>query len=104
MLCIEGVWYRQCTVCRFWFPVEEIGWSGELLGWVCYEHPRLTPHLADHDALPPPPALRRPCPSGVAGGRQPPQATFLLTRLPGVSMVPSVSPSYGSGRWSLRLI
>jgi hypothetical protein len=44
MLCIEGVWYRQCTCCLIWCPVEEIGWSDQLLGWVCDEHPLLTPH------------------------------------------------------------
>jgi hypothetical protein len=38
MLKIEGVWYRQCTYCLIWFPIEEIGWSDQLLGWVCYEH------------------------------------------------------------------
>jgi hypothetical protein len=32
MLKIEGVWYRQCTFCLIWFPVEEIGWSDELQG------------------------------------------------------------------------
>ena len=38
MLKIEGVWYRQCAFCLIWFPVEEIGWSDDLLAWVCYEH------------------------------------------------------------------
>ena len=38
MLKIEGVWYRQCASCLIWFPVEEIGWSDDLLAWVCYEH------------------------------------------------------------------
>jgi hypothetical protein len=38
MLKIEGIWYRQCTCCLIWFPVEEIGWSEELQDFVCYEH------------------------------------------------------------------
>ena len=38
MLKIEGVWYRQCVSCLIWFPVEEIGWSDALQGFVCYEH------------------------------------------------------------------
>ena len=31
MLKIEGIWYRQCACCLIWFPVEEIGWSYDLL-------------------------------------------------------------------------
>ncbi len=38
MLEIEGIWYRQCAYCLIWCPVEEIGWSDELLSWVCDEH------------------------------------------------------------------
>ena len=38
MLKIEGVWYRQCTFCLLWFPVEETGWSDAVLGWMCYKH------------------------------------------------------------------
>jgi hypothetical protein len=36
--------------------------------------------MADHDTPPPPPALRRPCPSGVAGGRQPPSGDISVDK------------------------
>jgi len=45
MLMIKGVWYQQCTFCLLWFPLEEIGWSDEFLGWTCYKH-ILSPHQA----------------------------------------------------------
>ena len=52
MLKIEGVWYRQCAYCLIWFPVEEIGWSDELLGWVCDEHPVTCRRARTSGALP----------------------------------------------------